>query len=216
MKIKSNRQSQAVDSDLWNALREKYEKSSASTKSCRHDVFRKSDHDDHPDDDALLEGEKGAKRQKTLRGSKSILEIDEDKGIPEDETPELLNEFKIVDKQVPTICDHKRMEATMKGIMSNQFRNAKEYACHIEQAKNYMENQIALESRRGDLMVPNKDTMVYYGPKRYMNEPPRYLYNKDPFYLKNKNTEEKKYVLSLHKIHATSFLENDLEEKLTR
>ncbi|GJT15825.1 hypothetical protein Tco_0874531 [Tanacetum coccineum] len=30
------------------------------------------------------------------------------------------------------------------------------------------------------------------------------------------HSQEKKYVLSLHKIHATSFPENDLEEKLTR
>ncbi|GKA89285.1 hypothetical protein Tco_0811097 [Tanacetum coccineum] len=43
-----------------------------------------------------------------------------------------------------------------------------------------------------------------------------YLYNKDFFYLKNGNTKEKKYVLSLHKIHATPFLEDDLVEHLTR
>ncbi|GJZ33670.1 hypothetical protein Tco_0579106, partial [Tanacetum coccineum] len=38
----------------------------------------------------------------------------------------------------------------------------------------------------------------------------------DLFYLKNGNTEAKKYVLSLHKIHAISFPEDDLEEHLTR
>ncbi|GJR69491.1 hypothetical protein Tco_0015556, partial [Tanacetum coccineum] len=51
---------------------------------------------------------------------------------------------------------------------------------------------------------------------RNPNEPPRYLYNKDLFFLKNENTEEKKYVFSLHKIHATSFPEEYLEEKLIR
>nr|GEV21549.1 DNA-directed DNA polymerase [Tanacetum cinerariifolium] len=35
----------------------KYEKSSASTDSCRHDAFRKRDHDDHPKDDIPSEGE---------------------------------------------------------------------------------------------------------------------------------------------------------------
>nr|GEY11835.1 hypothetical protein [Tanacetum cinerariifolium] len=71
MKMKSVPQSQVVDSDLLNALRAKYEKSSTSTDSCRHDAFRKRDHDDHPDDDGLPEGEKSAKRKKTSKRSKS-------------------------------------------------------------------------------------------------------------------------------------------------
>nr|GEV69046.1 hypothetical protein [Tanacetum cinerariifolium] len=50
------------------------------------------------------------------------------------------------------------------------------------------------------------------GPQINLNEPPRYLCNKDLFILKNRNTEEK-YVLSLHKIHVTSFPKEDLEEK---
>ncbi|GKD93199.1 hypothetical protein Tco_1373036, partial [Tanacetum coccineum] len=52
------------------------------------------------------------------------------------------------------------------------------------------------------------------GSTRNPNEPPRYLYNKDLFFLKNGNTEEKKYVLALHKIHAKLFLEADLEEMI--
>ncbi|GJY78229.1 hypothetical protein Tco_0484030 [Tanacetum coccineum] len=48
------------------------------------------------------------------------------------------------------------------------------------------------------------------------NEPLRYLYNKDLFFLKNGNTKEKKYVLSLQKIHAEPFLEADLEEMMNR
>ncbi|GJV42381.1 hypothetical protein Tco_1420821 [Tanacetum coccineum] len=48
------------------------------------------------------------------------------------------------------------------------------------------------------------------------NEPPRYLYNKDLFFLKNGNTKEKKYILSLHKIHAERFPEAGLEEKMNR
>ncbi|GKE76280.1 hypothetical protein Tco_1542400, partial [Tanacetum coccineum] len=44
------------------------------------------------------------------------------------------------------------------------------------------------------------------------NEPPRYLYNKDLFFLKYENTEERSYILSLHKIHDVPFLEDDLEE----
>ncbi|GJX89462.1 hypothetical protein Tco_0341476 [Tanacetum coccineum] len=58
--------------------------------------------------------------------------------------------------------------------------------------------------------------LVFYGPQRNPNEPPRYLYNKDLFFLKNGNTEEKKYILSLHKINAGRFPKADLEEKMNR
>ncbi|GKD92048.1 hypothetical protein Tco_1371885 [Tanacetum coccineum] len=67
-----------------------------------------------------------------------------------------------------------------------------------------------------DLMIPGKEAYVFYGVQRNPNESPMYLYNKDLIYLKNGNPEENKYVLLSHKIHATSFPENDLEERLTR
>ncbi|GKG42904.1 hypothetical protein Tco_0479588, partial [Tanacetum coccineum] len=80
------------------------------------------------------------------------------------------------------------MEAIIKDMLRNQFRDAEDYAYHLEQAQNYLENQIVWENR--------------------------YLYNKDLFFLKNGNTKEKRYVLSLHKIHAISFPKEDLEEKM--
>nr|GEV39755.1 hypothetical protein [Tanacetum cinerariifolium] len=48
------------------------------------------------------------------------------------------------------------------------------------------------------------------------NAPTRYLYNKDLFFPKNENTKARMYVLSLHMIHETFFLEDDLEEVLKR
>nr|GEX53567.1 hypothetical protein [Tanacetum cinerariifolium] len=59
MRIKSDPQSSIVAFDMWNALKAKYEKSSTLIDSCRHDAFRKRDHDDHPGDDAPLEGRRG-------------------------------------------------------------------------------------------------------------------------------------------------------------
>ncbi|GKF46210.1 hypothetical protein Tco_0136012, partial [Tanacetum coccineum] len=94
-------------------------------------------------DDAPPTGEKRVKRQKTSKSSKSAREetiIDEDEVIPEDETPELIIEFQIVDKRVPTMFDHARMEATLNDMLSNHFKNAEEYAYHLEQATNFMEN----------------------------------------------------------------------------
>nr|GEU85341.1 hypothetical protein [Tanacetum cinerariifolium] len=61
---------------------------------------------------------------------------------------------------------------------------------------------------------PGPHAKVFYSPQRNPNEPPRYLYNKDLFFLKHGNTEERSYILSLHKINVVPFPEDDLEEKL--
>ncbi|GJU89892.1 hypothetical protein Tco_1302315 [Tanacetum coccineum] len=98
--------------------------------------------------------------------------------------------------------------------MSNQFKDAEEYAYHLEQSKNYMENQIVWESRKEDIRRSKPYALVFYGPLRNLNEPPRYLYNKDLFFLKYGNSQERKYVLSLYKIHDVTFPEGDLEEKM--
>ncbi|GJU85045.1 hypothetical protein Tco_1292591 [Tanacetum coccineum] len=162
-----------------------------------------SQHDDHQEDDAHPEGEKKVKRHKASKISKSArgssskhsakdsttyvskqqqqLEwdawveetvIDEDEVILEDGTPKLITELQDVDKCVLTIYDYARMKATLNDALSNQFRNTEEYAYHLEQTINFMENQI-------------------YG-----------------------NTEEKKYILLLHKIRTERFPEADLEEKM--
>nr|GEU65335.1 hypothetical protein [Tanacetum cinerariifolium] len=144
-------------------------------------------------DDAPPEGEKGAKRKKTSKCSKfasrssskqstkkptskqqpqlqdldawvNTLVFDEDEVIPEDETPEFLNKFQNVNKRVPTIYDHERMDATLRDAMNNQFKDAEEYAYHLEQSHNYMENQIVWESRQEDLKRPMPKALVFYGP----------------------------------------------------
>ncbi|GJZ81191.1 hypothetical protein Tco_0646185, partial [Tanacetum coccineum] len=107
-------------------------------------------------------------------------------------------------------------EAIIRDMLSNQFRDAEEYAYHLEQSKNYTKNKVVWESKQEDLSRLKQDASVLYGPQRNPNEPPRYLYNKDLFFLKNGKTEEKKYVLSLYEIHATLFPEEDLEEKMIR
>nr|GEW50961.1 hypothetical protein [Tanacetum cinerariifolium] len=68
--------------------------------------------------------------------------IYKDEVIFKDETPELIIEFQNVDKRVSTIFDRAKKEATLNDMLINQFRNAKEYAYHLEQATNFMENQI--------------------------------------------------------------------------
>ncbi|GJS77379.1 hypothetical protein Tco_0727260 [Tanacetum coccineum] len=174
-------------SDLQHQLA-KFEKSSSSSGPYKTDAFRKREHDDHHDDDAPPEGEKKSKNWDAWVDSPVI---DEDEVIPEDETLELIEEFQNIDKRVPTIYDHERMKATLRDMM-------------------------IWESRQEDIKRSKPYALVFYGPQRDPNEPLRYLYNKDLFFLKYGNTKEKRYVLSLHKIHDVPFLEDDLEEKINR
>ncbi|GKD27125.1 hypothetical protein Tco_1233339 [Tanacetum coccineum] len=192
--MKRSLQDQADDPKLWEVLKHKFEKSSASSGPCRTYTFRGSDHDDHKEDDAPPEGKKRAKRQKKSKSSKSargssLKQPAQNEVIPEDDSPELIKEFQNVDKHV---YDHERMEAMLRDMMSNQFRNVEEYAYHLEQSTNYMENQIVWESRQDDIR------------------------QSEPLFSTNGNSEEKSYILSLHKIHAVPFPEDDLEEKMKR
>ncbi|GJZ39559.1 hypothetical protein Tco_0586122 [Tanacetum coccineum] len=144
LKMNSNLQDKANDPALWDVLKLKDSTTYVSKQQHEWDAWE----------------------EKTV--------IDKDEVIPKDETPELITEFQNIDKRVPTIFDRARMEATLNDMLSNQFRNAEEYAYHLEQAANFMENQM------------------------------------------NGNTKNKKYILSLHKIHTELFPEADLEEKMNR
>ncbi|GJT79185.1 hypothetical protein Tco_1053527, partial [Tanacetum coccineum] len=242
-KMKISLQDQANDPALWEVLKCKFEKSSTSNTSFRNADIH-SHHDDHQEDDAPLEGEKRVKMHKAGKSLKSArgpsskhsardsttyvfkqqqqewdawveeTVTDEDEAILEDETPELITELQVVDKHVPTIFVYERMKVAINDALSNQFKNAEEYAYHLEQTTNFMENQIVWESRQEDIRRPVPRPLVFFGPQRNPNEPPRYLYNKDLFFLKYGNTEEEKYILLLNKIHVERFLEVDLKEKM--
>ncbi|GJS44562.1 copia protein [Tanacetum coccineum] len=203
LKMKSSLQDRANNITLWEALRRKFENSSTSNTSCRDDDFH-SHHDEHQDDDAPPEGEKIVKRRKDSKRSKST------RGSSSKHLSKESIKYN-VDKRVSTIFDRARMEATLRDSLSNLSRNAEEYAYHLEQSTSFMENQIVWERRQQDIPRTIPKTLIFYGPQRNPNEPPRPLYNKDLFFLKYGNTEEKKYILSLHKIHAEEF--PDLEEK---
>ncbi|GJX20649.1 hypothetical protein Tco_0223326 [Tanacetum coccineum] len=99
--------------------------------------------------------------------------------------------------------------------LSNNNNNKKERDAWEEETV-IDEDEIVWESRQEDIQRSKPKALVSYRPQRNPNEPPRYLYNKDLFFLKNGNTKEKKYILSLHKIHVESFPEADLEENMNR
>nr|GEU51402.1 hypothetical protein [Tanacetum cinerariifolium] len=137
---------------LWDVLRAKFEKSSASVGSYKDDAFLKCDHDDHHRDDAPLEGEKHSKRQNTSKVSKSA------RGFNKLKTP------------------------------THQHRD------------NYRNNKIGMQG-----LMFLEIQMNLQG-----------IYKIRFIFLKYGNNEEKRYVLSLHKIHHVPFPEEDLEKKLNR
>ncbi|GJT02021.1 putative reverse transcriptase domain, reverse transcriptase zinc-binding domain protein [Tanacetum coccineum] len=150
----------------------KGEKRVKRSKESKRSKFAKGSSSKHLRKDSTTYVSKQQSQQQEWDAWEEENVIDEDEVIPEDVTPELIAESQNVDKRVPTIFDHARMEATLRDSLSNMSKNAEEYAYHLEQSTSFIENQI-------------------YG-----------------------NTEEKKYILSLQKIHAEEFPELDLEEKV--
>ncbi|GJS63351.1 hypothetical protein Tco_0677915 [Tanacetum coccineum] len=147
----------------------------------------------------------------------TIQEIDDDENVSEEATTKFLAEIH-GKKWVPTTTNLHKMKFAHKDILKSQCKTEAECEYHLQQIENYMNNQIVWEIRQEDItyQFPEKPTQVFQGYERDPNALTRYLYNRDLFFLKNGNTKARMYVLSLHKIHATSFPKNDLEEVLKR
>nr|GEW10823.1 ribonuclease H [Tanacetum cinerariifolium] len=120
--------------------------------------------------------------------------------------PELWNVLKGKFEKSSTSASSCRTNAFCNSIMMN----IKEMMVPLRRIKRVW------ESMYEDIRRSKSYALVFYGPQRNPNEPPGYLYNKDIFFLKYGNTKEKRYVLSLHKIHAVSFSEEDPKENLIR
>ncbi|GKB09583.1 hypothetical protein Tco_0837895 [Tanacetum coccineum] len=182
--MKSNIQDQANDPTLWDVLKRKFEKPSTSKTSCKEDDFY-SHHDDHQEDDSPPEGEKRVKRQKASKSSKFLRGYSLKRSAKDfityvskqqqQQEWDAWEEETVIDEdeRVPTIFDRARIEATLNDMLSNQFKNAEEYAYHLEQVTNFMKNQIVWESRQKDIRRPVPKPLVFFRPQRNSNEPPR-------------------------------------------
>nr|GEW33745.1 integrase, catalytic region, zinc finger, CCHC-type, peptidase aspartic, catalytic [Tanacetum cinerariifolium] len=73
LKMKSNLQDQVDDPELWDILKSKFKKSSASSGYCKTDAFCKRDHGDHQKVDTPFEGEKRAKRHQKAQNMQATL-----------------------------------------------------------------------------------------------------------------------------------------------
>ncbi|GJS00990.1 hypothetical protein Tco_0317498 [Tanacetum coccineum] len=154
---------------LWDVLRSKFEKSSASTSFCRDDAFRKRDHDEHQGDDGPPEGEKSSKRQIHLKVQRLQEALHQNN---QSRNPKILhqnvkininNKNRMHGLRIQLLMKM-RIKATLRDMLSNQFRDAEEYTNHLKQLQNYIENQIVWESRHEELKHPKPNALVFYGP----------------------------------------------------
>ncbi|GKB34419.1 hypothetical protein Tco_0879361 [Tanacetum coccineum] len=121
--------------------------------------------------------------------------IDEDEVIPEDVTPKMIDEFKNIDKRIPTIYDRARMEATLNDMMSNPLRNAKEIT----------EVVIVTTDQHHGLDFMKQIIMMRENDKPYS-------FSKADFKYLSKNDIEDLYYLCLNK--KVNFGENKLKNSL--
>ncbi|GJY25267.1 hypothetical protein Tco_0399993 [Tanacetum coccineum] len=151
----------------------------------------------------LLRGEKRAKRQKTSKSSKSSKSARSSSS----KQPTSTYVFKCQQQQQdwdawtePQVTDEDEviLEDTTPELI-DEFQNADK---HIPTIYDYAR-----------MMATPNDVMSnqFKDAEKNPNEPPRYLYNKDLFFLRYGKTEERIYILSLHKIHVVPFPEDDLE-----
>nr|GEV92042.1 reverse transcriptase [Tanacetum cinerariifolium] len=146
-----------------------------------------------------------------------VHEINDGVNIFEESDTEFITEIQGT-KWVPTTADFDKMKFTHNNILKSQWMNGAEYECHLQQIDSFMNNQVVWVSRQPDIpqQFPKRPAQVFKGCARDLNAPTRFLFNKYIFFIGNGNTEAMKYILSLHKIRATSFPEDDLEELLKR
>nr|GEY19028.1 hypothetical protein [Tanacetum cinerariifolium] len=207
--MKDDKQTHDVDLPIWLALKYKYEKSALIVEPYRLDAFHSRDHEGHHDDDARPKGESSAKRQKTFehgtytRRESSLSRVMDESTLFGLSTQEQLEDFRPCfddqrtdDDEVPSekVSPELLVELLGKGTTGDDLK----------------QTQDALN----DMMQSRSPVFLVY--ERDPNAPLMTLLNQDLFYLKNGNSETKKYVLSLHKVHAFPFPEDDLEELNTR
>ncbi|GJT17361.1 hypothetical protein Tco_0876067 [Tanacetum coccineum] len=148
-KMKRSLQDRANDPALWEVLKRKFEKSSTFNTSCREDDIH-SHHYDHQEDDPPPEGEKRVKRHKASKSSKSTRGSSSKHSAKDFTTYEFKQQQQEEEWDAwveETTIDED--EATLNDALSNQFKNAEEYAYHLEQTTNFMENHSLGKQIRG-------------------------------------------------------------------
>ncbi|GJV72992.1 hypothetical protein Tco_1492987 [Tanacetum coccineum] len=225
---------QQQDIAIWLVLQMKFEKTHVPHTACRPSAVLIRDQDD-PHDDAHLEGENSAKRQKT---SKYEAYVSGESSSGQDNVEELDNEFDFWtdsyasdDDEIPTkqvsqdimeeislTIDEAKLKKMADEMLRQRCTSGDEHQYHIDQMKNFLQSDIVWESRKEILVSPHprKITPLVQSCQRDPEAPALSLINQDLLYLKKGNSGPEKIVLSLHKFPAIVFNDDDIEERTSR
>ncbi|GJX53840.1 hypothetical protein Tco_0282209 [Tanacetum coccineum] len=198
-----------------------------------------------PHDDAHLEGENDAKRQKTsehgtyVSGESSSGQDNESEPGPstlgnqeqsddfdfwtdsyatdDDDLPTEKVSQELVDEMSQTI-DEAKLRKVVNEMLRQRCTSGDEHQYHIDQMQNFLENDVVWE-RRKEILVstyPQRPTPVVQSCQRDPKAPAISLVNQDLLYLKKGSSGPEKIVMSLHKFPAVIFPDDDIEERTSR
>ncbi|GJZ96436.1 hypothetical protein Tco_0668770 [Tanacetum coccineum] len=200
---------------------------------------------DDPHDDAHLEGENSAKRQKTseyeayVSGESSSGQVNVEEPGPstsgnqeqDDEFDFWTDSYASDDDEIPTkqvtqdimeeislTIDEAKLKKMADEMLRQRCTSGDEHQYHIDQMKNFLQSDIVWESRKEILVSPHprKITPLVQSCQRDPEAPALSLINQDLLYLKKGNSGPEKIVLSLHKFPAIIFNDDDIEERTSR
>ncbi|GJZ03333.1 hypothetical protein Tco_0536608 [Tanacetum coccineum] len=158
---------------------------------------------DVPHDDAHLEGENSAKRQRTSEHETFVFgESSSDQDYKSKLGPSTSAKLrKVVDEMLRQRC-----------------ASGDEHQYHIDQMQNFLKNDIVWESKKEILVSPHpqRPTLVVQVCQRDPKAPALSLVNQDLLYLKKGSSGPEKIVMSLHKFLAVNFPDDDIEERTSR
>ncbi|GJZ72656.1 hypothetical protein Tco_0636802 [Tanacetum coccineum] len=239
--LKDDLQLQQADLLIWQALKIKFKGLIANNTSCRSSFIRPRDQDDHHDD-AHLEGENSAKRQKISEhetyvfGESSSGQADECDPSPStsgnqeqlydfdfwtgkyatdnDELPTEKVSQEIVE-EMSEIVDEVKLRKVVDEMLRQRCTSGDEHQYHIDQMQNFLKNDIVWESIKETLTLPFllKPTPVVQSCQRDPKALALSLVNQDLLYLKKGNSGPENFMLSLHKFPVVIFPDDDIKER---
>ncbi|GJW84531.1 hypothetical protein Tco_0157676, partial [Tanacetum coccineum] len=199
----------------------KFENPQVPQTTCRPSVVRPRDQDD-PHDDAHLEGENSAKRQKTSKykaymfGESSSGQVNEEERGPstsgnqeqEDDYDFWTDSYASDDDEIPSkqlsqdimeevsqTIDEAKLKKITNEMLRQRCTSGDEHQYQINQMKNFLKSDIVWENPEAPALS---------------------LINQDLLYLKKGSSGPEKIVLSLHKFPTIIFNDDDIKERTSR
>ncbi|GJV78127.1 hypothetical protein Tco_1509711 [Tanacetum coccineum] len=223
--MKHNPRLQQEDLPIWLALKYKFERLRMATTPCRPSAISPRDQDD-PHDNAHLEGENSAKRQKTSEHrtfvfgeSLSGQDYKSEPGPSTSGNQDQSNDFDFWTNSYASDDDVLPNEKVSQELMDEMSQTVDE-----AKLRKVIDEMLRQQCTSGDehqkeiIVSPYqpKPTPVVQSCQRDPKAPALSLVNQDLLYLKKGNTGPEKIALSLHKFPAVKFPDNDVEERTSR